>query len=124
MKVLKYIGGGLCAVLLLWMLVSWADIVADNSRPNPQHYDWNFFIVFFNDKQEEEYTDSCGDPLALPSITATAIQKDGNTVKFMDEDGNIYIAEVGDPNAFPLYGYYILMFDDNNDILKAFVEVW
>lgn len=45
MKTLKYIGGGLMAVLLIWMLVSWADIVADNSYPNPQHYSWNSFVV-------------------------------------------------------------------------------
>lgn len=45
MKVLKYIGGGLCAVLLLWILVSWADIVADNSRSNPQHSEYNMFVL-------------------------------------------------------------------------------
>lgn len=28
-----------------WMLISWIDIIADNCRPNPSHYDWNFFIV-------------------------------------------------------------------------------
>ena len=45
MKTLKYIGGGLMAVLLIWMLVSWADIVADNSYPNPQHSEYNLFVL-------------------------------------------------------------------------------
>ena len=45
MKVLKYIGGGLMAVLLIWMLVSWADIVADNCEPNPQHSEYNMFVL-------------------------------------------------------------------------------
>ena len=45
MKVLKYIGGGLCAVLLLWILMSWVDIVADNCKPNPQHSEYNMFVL-------------------------------------------------------------------------------
>lgn len=45
MKTLKYIGGGLMAVLLIWMLVSWADIVADNNYPNPQHSEYNMFVL-------------------------------------------------------------------------------
>ena len=47
MRVLRYIGGGLCATLLLWIALSWADIVADNSYPNPQHSEYNFFTVMF-----------------------------------------------------------------------------
>ena len=47
MKVLKHIGGGLYAVLLLWIALSWADIVADNNYPNPQHSEYNFFTVMF-----------------------------------------------------------------------------
>lgn len=41
MKVLKYIGGGLCAALLLWILMNWTD----NSRPNPQHNEYNMFVL-------------------------------------------------------------------------------
>lgn len=44
MRVLRYIGG---AALLLWIALSWADIVADNNYPNPQHSEYNFFTVMF-----------------------------------------------------------------------------
>ena len=44
MRVLRYIGGGLCAALLLWIALSWADIVADNNYPNPQHCD---VLIFY-----------------------------------------------------------------------------
>lgn len=47
MRVLRYIGGGLYAALLLWIALSWADIVADNNYPNPQHSEYNFFTVMF-----------------------------------------------------------------------------
>lgn len=45
MKTLKYIGGGLRVALLLWAIISWADIVADNCEPNPQHSEYNLFVL-------------------------------------------------------------------------------
>ena len=45
MKALKYIGCGLCAAFLLWAVLSWADIVADNCEPNPQHSEYNLFVL-------------------------------------------------------------------------------
>lgn len=45
MRLFKYIGCGLCAALLLWALVSWADIVADNNYPNPNHSEYNMFVI-------------------------------------------------------------------------------
>lgn len=47
MRIIKRIGGGICAALLLWTVLSWADIVADNNYPNPQHSEYNFFTVMF-----------------------------------------------------------------------------
>lgn len=32
-------------ILSLWIVVSVADIIADNHAPNPQHSEKNFFIV-------------------------------------------------------------------------------
>ena len=32
-----------------WMLVSYADIVADNNEPNPTHSEYNFFSLVFPD---------------------------------------------------------------------------
>lgn len=49
MKIIKGVLVALCVLFILWVGVSWADIVEDNSSPNPQHDDWNFFVVAFND---------------------------------------------------------------------------
>lgn len=46
-KVIKWIGKGLVALLLLWVILSWVDITHDNCYSNPQHSQYNFFIVCF-----------------------------------------------------------------------------
>ncbi len=30
---------------LIWMFISWIDIVADNGQPNPTHHELNYFTV-------------------------------------------------------------------------------
>lgn len=45
MRVIGRIGCGLCAAFLLWAVLSWADIVADNCESNPQHSEYNLFVL-------------------------------------------------------------------------------
>lgn len=45
MKALKFIGTALCILVLVWFFWSWADIVADNSHPNPTHSQYNMFVL-------------------------------------------------------------------------------
>ena len=45
MRIIGRIGCGLCAAFLLWAILSWADIVADNCEPNPQHSEYNIFVL-------------------------------------------------------------------------------
>ncbi len=45
MRIIGKIGCGLCAAFLLWAVLSWADIVADNCEPNPQHSEYNLFVL-------------------------------------------------------------------------------
>lgn len=45
MRIIGRIGCGLCAAFLLWGILSWADIVADNCEPNPQHSKYNLFVL-------------------------------------------------------------------------------
>lgn len=35
----------LSVVFLLWLGISWADIVADNCEPHPTHAPWNAFVL-------------------------------------------------------------------------------
>lgn len=32
-------------MLILWGFLSWCDIVADNCSPNPQHSEYNLFVI-------------------------------------------------------------------------------
>ena len=45
MRIIGRIGCGLCAAFLLWAVLSWANIVADNCEPNPQHSEYNLFVL-------------------------------------------------------------------------------
>ncbi len=45
MEKLINIIAGIMTAFILWVSVSWVDVVADNLRPDPQHSDINFFVV-------------------------------------------------------------------------------
>ena len=49
-KIIKSVYYVLMVGLLVWMLASWADIVADNCSPNPVHSEYNFFVVCANSR--------------------------------------------------------------------------
>lgn len=49
-KAFKAIGCGLCIVFMAWLLLSWVDIVADNSMPNPHHSEYNAFVLMTKDR--------------------------------------------------------------------------
>ena len=38
----------LVVAFFAWMIISYIDIIADNSYRNPSHFDWNFFTVIMN----------------------------------------------------------------------------
>ena len=50
LKAFKAIGYGLCIVFMAWLLLSWVDIVADNSTPNPHHSEYNAFVLMTKDR--------------------------------------------------------------------------
>lgn len=47
LQALKYMFLSACFAFDLWIFISWIDIVLDNCHPNPVHYAWNFFVLFF-----------------------------------------------------------------------------
>lgn len=50
LSVMYYAFIALNLALILWFVASWFDIIADNTKPNPQHYDWNFFVVAYENR--------------------------------------------------------------------------
>lgn len=47
-KAVKCVLCGICALLVLWVGLSYIDIVSDNSKPQPHHASWNIFILATN----------------------------------------------------------------------------
>lgn len=45
MNKLSYIIGALSLVFILWVGISWVDVITDNNRPAPRHSEYNFFVV-------------------------------------------------------------------------------
>ena len=39
-------------ILLGWVFISWIDIAADNMKPNPEHADWNVFVILSDEFKE------------------------------------------------------------------------
>lgn len=100
MKIIKYTLTALCVLFILWVGISWADIVADNCDPNPQHYDWNFFVVMFpqNKEVEEEPAETplfdtsvlegwCGQPEGQIRMVGGWLFENG---LLADENGNLW----------------------------------
>lgn len=42
---LSYIIAGICCAFLLWIGISWVDVITDNLQPEPRHSEYNFFVV-------------------------------------------------------------------------------
>lgn len=42
----------ICCAFLLWVGVSWVDVIADNNAPDPTHSNYNFFVVLTNTWEE------------------------------------------------------------------------
>ena len=40
-------------VFLLWLFVSWVDIIADNTQPNPHHSQYNAFVMMVENFEEK-----------------------------------------------------------------------
>ena len=124
-KIIKITVYTISVALALWFFLSWCDIVADNSEPNPVHHPYNVFVLMVQDKQEEEVHGMCGDPVAASSEIKCGViySINGNYITFETDDGNLWTAEVGDPNEFDVNRYYCLFFQ-GEEIVKAFCEVW
>lgn len=55
MTKLSYIIGALSLAFLLWVGVSWVDVIADNLEPEPRHSEYNFFVVLTSLWEDEIY---------------------------------------------------------------------
>lgn len=115
-------------VMMVWLAVSWVDIIADNDRPNPTHSKYNAFVLLieaFPETTEESVEAGCGNPLTyIDAIKfGTVYAKTENSIIFEVEDGNLYEVTVGNPLHFHEDKFYCLFFEGDR-ITKAWTEVW
>lgn len=127
-KIAKGILYTVCICIAVWFMISWVDIVADNNLPNPTHSKHNMFVLFTEEKQEQESIEeegNCGNPL----LTTTDIrfgsiyQITDNSVIFETDEGQLYETYVGNPQDFHRDRYYCLFFE-SDIIVKCWEEHW
>lgn len=124
-KVVKGIVYTVSILTLVWFIASWADVVADNTEPNPQHSEYNMFVLMTQDKQEEEYIGTCGNPLEGTSDIrfGCVYEITDNSIIFQTDEGDLYETYVGNPQEFSADRYYCLFFQ-GDEIFKAWEERW
>lgn len=112
-KALSIIGKGLIIVFATWFLISWYDIMADNTEPNPQHLKWNMFIVMFPEAEETRKAD----------CEVVTINYNDDVVTFVDEEGETWIAEVDEAIKYSVKGLHTLTYKVNNPTDKYDDEI-
>jgi len=45
------VGAAVAAVLLLWIFVSWGEVVSKNLTPNPTYWKYNIFVLMTEDER-------------------------------------------------------------------------
>lgn len=134
-KIAKGIMYVVSIALIAWFVLSWVDIIADNTKPNPHHSKYNMFVVLFSDDKEDEIPDwdslvpieykeepventegQCGSPLTdrtrLATAIITSIDSDSSTLTlYTIEDGNEWTVEVGYSDNFDVDDYLCVFFD-------------
>ena len=49
MKRIERVINVVCIAWLIWLLLSWIDVVLHNVMLNPVYHSWNFFALFFEE---------------------------------------------------------------------------
>lgn len=79
-KTIKALGSSLCllsTLLLVWVVISWVDVISHNLEPNATQFmlEWNFFIVCFA-KPHMDY-DTIETVILAVLLVAQLIMRDG-----------------------------------------------
>lgn len=53
-KILESVVLTMSMIFILWFLLSWGDVVADNTSENPQHSEYNMFVLMTNYLEEQD----------------------------------------------------------------------
>lgn len=106
------------ALFIVWFILSWTDVVTDNTERKPQHNEHNMFVIM-----TQESVSKCDKSLeGTNRVTfGTVYQTTNNSVIFETTEGELYEVYVDYPDEFEGTELYCLVFQ-GDEIVKVFVE--
>lgn len=125
-KAIKVTAYAVCTVFMLWLLLSWVDVIAHNTMEKPQYNEYNAFVLLTQQEEIKDSAEMAGSPLRLADGVVTHI--DGNTLTIVTiEDGEEWLAEAVDGTEFTVNDRLTVEFDtlgDSNLYNDEIVNFW
>lgn len=125
-KAVKVTVYAVCTMFMLWLLLSWVDVIAHNTAETPQFNKYNAFVLLTQQEEMKSSAEMAGSPLRLADGVVTHI--DGNTLTIVTiEDGEEWLAEAIDGTGFAVNDKLTVEFNtlgDSNLYNDEIVNFW
>ena len=125
-KAVKVTVYAVCTMFMLWLLLSWVDVIAHNAVETPQFNKYNAFVLLTQQEEMKSSAEMAGSPLRLAEGVVTHI--DGNTLTIVTtEDGEEWLAEAIDGTEFAVNDKLTVEFNtlgDSNLYNDEIVNFW
>lgn len=125
-KAVKVTVYAVCTMFMLWLLLSWVDVIAHNTAETPQFNKYNAFVLLTQQEEMKSSAEMAGSPLRLADGVVTHI--DGNTLTIVTiEDGEEWLAEAIDGTEFAVNDKLTVEFNtlsDSNLYNDEIVNFW
>lgn len=122
-KAVKVTIYAVCTMFMLWLLLSWVDVIAHNTAETPQFNKYNAFVLLTQQEEMKSSAEMAGSPLRLADGVVTHIN--GNTLTI--EDGEEWLAEAIDGTEFAVNDKLTVEFNtlgDSNLYNDEIVNFW
>lgn len=125
-KAVKVTIYAVCTMFMLWLLLSWVDVIAHNTAETPQFNKYNAFVLLTQQEEMKSSAEMAGSPLRLADGVVTHIN--GNTLTIVTiEDGEEWLAEAIDGTEFAVNDKLTVEFNtlgDSNLYNDEIVNFW
>lgn len=125
-KAVKVTVYAVCTMFMLWLLLSWVDVIAHNAVEIPQFNKYNAFVLLTQQEEMKSSAEMVGSPLRLADGVVTHI--DGNTLTIVTtEDGEEWLTEAIDGTEFTVNDKLTVEFNtlgDSNLYNDEIVNFW
>lgn len=125
-KAVKVTIYAVCTMFMLWLLLSWVDVIAHNTAETPQFNKYNAFVLLTQQEEMKSSAEMAGSPLRLADGVVTHIN--GNTLTIVTiEDGEEWLVEAIDGTEFAVNDKLTVEFNtlgDSNLYNDEIVNFW